>query len=59
MGEGFEQTLWGFHIHFSPPKPKVIIINDFEEEEQVEKKTTKHTQKLNNLLKLNNQQMFW
>jgi hypothetical protein len=29
--------LWGLKQHFSPFKPVVIIITDFEAEEQVEK----------------------
>ncbi len=50
MGEGFEQTLWGFRRHFSPPAPIVIIINDFEHEKQGEKKTTKTKTKVEQLI---------
>ncbi len=39
MEEGFEKTLWSLRKHCSPPIPTFIIINDFEEEKQVEKKT--------------------
>ncbi len=41
MGEGFEQTLHNLQRYFSPPTPAFIIINDYEEEEKVEKKITK------------------
>jgi hypothetical protein len=41
MGEGFEETLQGLWRHFSPLAPAIINISDYEEEKQVEKKTTK------------------
>ncbi len=58
MGEGFGETVWGLQRHFSPPAPTFVIISDYEEEEQVEKKTTEVEDEGDNLLKLSNQQIF-
>ncbi len=41
MGEGIKETLRGFWKQFSPPTPTFVIISDYEEEEQVEKKNYK------------------
>jgi hypothetical protein len=38
---GVKETLWGLQRHFSPLLPTIIIINDYKEEEHVEKRTTK------------------
>jgi hypothetical protein len=40
MGEGLEETMWGLQIQFSPLTCAFVISSDFEEEEQVEKRST-------------------
>jgi hypothetical protein len=39
MGEGLEETLQGLRRHCSPFTLAFVIINDFEEEKLVEKKS--------------------
>jgi hypothetical protein len=41
MGKGLEEILQGLQRHCSPLTPTFIIINDFDEEIFVEKKSTK------------------
>jgi hypothetical protein len=36
----------GFQRQLSPPTPKFVLINDYEEEEQVERKATKKEEKV-------------
>ncbi len=52
MGEGFGETLWGLQIQFSLLAPTLVIISDFKEEEQVEKKTTKVEEEVEQLVKV-------
>jgi len=56
MGEGLERTLQGLQRQLSPPTLTFVIISDYEEEEQVGRRSTKNLKKkMGDLLKLTNQ----
>jgi len=45
MGERFEETLQDFQKQFSPLAPTFVIITDFEEDEQVERRAIEKKEK--------------
>ncbi len=50
--EGLEETWWGLQRQFSPPAPTFVVINDFEDEEQFEKKAAKKEENVEQHLKV-------
>jgi len=55
MREGLEATLQGLQRQLSPPTLTFVIISDYEEEEQVGRRSTENLKKkMGDLLKLTN-----
>jgi hypothetical protein len=52
VGKGLQETLWGLWRQFSLPTFTFVVISDFEEDEQVEKKVVKKKEKTKQLVKI-------